>query len=82
MYIYRWLNNFKARQGDTPKELKSLPQIHTKDDWAKKIHPGKKSNLRVHGVPSRLAGLLLTREMVEQGYRHLQISPNRSAPII
>ncbi|QGA14149.1 hypothetical protein EYB26_001802 [Talaromyces marneffei] len=40
VHIYRWLNNFKARQSDDPQKLTSLPEITTKDHWTKKIKPG------------------------------------------
>ncbi|KAL1968010.1 hypothetical protein VTN77DRAFT_2427 [Rasamsonia byssochlamydoides] len=60
VYIYRWLNNAKARQEANPKELKSLPQIKTKEEWTKKIHPGVSSfaNKPEQVGPDHLEGLL------------------------
>ncbi|EED22962.1 nucleoside diphosphatase (Ynd1), putative [Talaromyces stipitatus ATCC 10500] len=40
VHIYRWLNNFKARQSDDLQKLRSLPEIKTKEEWTKKIKPG------------------------------------------
>ncbi|KAL2003418.1 hypothetical protein VTN02DRAFT_3928 [Thermoascus thermophilus] len=43
VYVYRWLDNVRARQDDDPGRLQSLPKIKTKEDWTKKIHPGVSS---------------------------------------
>lgn len=41
MHVYRWLENSIARKQAGNKELKSLPEIKTKEEWTKKIHPGE-----------------------------------------
>lgn len=43
VHVYRWLRNAVARNDADPNELKSLPEIKTKEDWVKKIHPGVSS---------------------------------------
>ncbi|KAJ5098289.1 hypothetical protein N7532_005290 [Penicillium argentinense] len=43
VHVYRWLRNAAARKGADADELKSLPEIKTKEDWVKKIHPGVSS---------------------------------------
>ncbi|KAI9928374.1 hypothetical protein ASPWEDRAFT_131192 [Aspergillus wentii DTO 134E9] len=43
VHIYRWLNNAIARKGADVTQLKSLPEIKTKQAWTKKIHPGVSS---------------------------------------
>ncbi|KAJ5893642.1 hypothetical protein N7495_005333 [Penicillium taxi] len=43
VHVYRWLRNTVARKYAHPDELKSLPEIKTKEDWVKKIHPGVSS---------------------------------------
>ncbi|KAJ5740201.1 hypothetical protein N7493_000073 [Penicillium malachiteum] len=43
VHVYRWLRNAAARQKADIDELKSLPEIKTKEDWVKKIHPGVSS---------------------------------------
>ncbi|KAL4802385.1 nucleoside phosphatase family-domain-containing protein [Aspergillus unguis] len=40
VHVYRWLDNAVARKGSGKHNLKSLPEIKTKSDWVKKIHPG------------------------------------------
>jgi len=39
--VYRWLRNVVARKKADADDLKSLPEIKTKEEWVKKIHPGK-----------------------------------------
>lgn len=41
MHVYRWLQNTFARNISDAKHLKSLPEIKSKPEWTKKIHPGK-----------------------------------------
>ncbi|KAE8146529.1 nucleoside phosphatase family-domain-containing protein, partial [Aspergillus avenaceus] len=43
VHIYRWLDSAIARKEGDSKDLKSLPEIKTKPDWTKKIHPGVSS---------------------------------------
>ncbi|KAJ5619954.1 hypothetical protein N7510_003938 [Penicillium lagena] len=43
VHVYRWLRNSVARLRADPNELKSLPEIKTKEHWTKKIHPGVSS---------------------------------------
>ncbi|KAE8159369.1 nucleoside phosphatase family-domain-containing protein [Aspergillus tamarii] len=43
VYVYRWLDNAVARKGADSKDLQSLPEIKTKPEWTKKIHPGVSS---------------------------------------
>ncbi|KAJ5599746.1 hypothetical protein N7450_000813 [Penicillium hetheringtonii] len=43
VHVYRWLRNAVARKGADADELKSLPDIETKEKWVKKIHPGVSS---------------------------------------
>ncbi|KAL4889409.1 nucleoside phosphatase family-domain-containing protein [Aspergillus ambiguus] len=43
VHVYRWLNSDAARKGADAQKLKSLPEIKTKPDWTKKIHPGVSS---------------------------------------
>ncbi|KAJ9216086.1 hypothetical protein DTO166G4_2330 [Paecilomyces variotii] len=43
VHVYRWLDNNKARKEADPERLKSLPEIKTKEEWTKKIHPGVSS---------------------------------------
>ncbi|KGO43866.1 Nucleoside phosphatase GDA1/CD39 [Penicillium expansum] len=43
VHVYRWLRNAAARKQAHVKELKSLPEIKTKEKWTKKIHPGVSS---------------------------------------
>ena len=43
IYIYRWLDNARARKDASQAELKSLPVIDTKDKWTLKTHPGVSS---------------------------------------
>ncbi|GAD98183.1 hypothetical protein PVAR5_6874 [Paecilomyces variotii No. 5] len=43
VHVYRWLDNNKVRKEADPKRLKSLPEIKTKEQWTKKIHPGVSS---------------------------------------
>ncbi|KAJ5488848.1 hypothetical protein N7539_003738 [Penicillium diatomitis] len=40
VHVYRWLRNAVARKKAGQEELKSLPEIKTKETWVKKIHPG------------------------------------------
>ncbi|KAL4905000.1 hypothetical protein BDW74DRAFT_153926 [Aspergillus multicolor] len=40
VHVYRWLDNAIARKEAGKHNLKSLPEIKTKSDWVKKIHPG------------------------------------------
>ncbi|KAL4949221.1 nucleoside phosphatase family-domain-containing protein [Aspergillus filifer] len=40
VHVYRWLDNAVARKESDKHNLKSLPEIKTKSDWVKKIHPG------------------------------------------
>ncbi|KAL4776754.1 nucleoside phosphatase family-domain-containing protein [Aspergillus nidulans var. acristatus] len=40
VHVYRWLDNAIARKESGKHNLKSLPEIKTKSDWVKKIHPG------------------------------------------
>jgi hypothetical protein len=37
------LRNAAARKKADVNDLKSLPEIKTKEEWVKKIHPGKHS---------------------------------------
>ncbi|KAL3473058.1 nucleoside phosphatase family-domain-containing protein [Aspergillus californicus] len=39
VHVYRWLDNAVARKSDKH-DLDSLPEIKTKSEWVKKIHPG------------------------------------------
>ncbi|KAJ5121228.1 uncharacterized protein N7515_009189 [Penicillium bovifimosum] len=43
VHVYQWLRNPIARQKAGPEELKSLPEIKTKEAWTKKIRPGVSS---------------------------------------
>ncbi|KAJ5262355.1 hypothetical protein N7524_007660 [Penicillium chrysogenum] len=43
VHVYRWLRNSAARKHADVEELKSLPEIKTKEEWTKKIHPGVSS---------------------------------------
>ncbi|KAJ5587215.1 uncharacterized protein N7459_002980 [Penicillium hispanicum] len=60
VHVYRWLRNAAARKNADADELKSLPEIKTKEEWVKKIHPGVSSFAdRPESVGSEhLAGLL------------------------
>ncbi|KAF7596383.1 Golgi apyrase [Aspergillus hancockii] len=60
VYVYRWLNNAAARKEADSKDLKSLPEIKTKPEWTKKIHPGVSSFVdRPEDIgPQHLAELL------------------------
>lgn len=40
-HVYRWLETSAARKHADEKDLKSLPEIKTKEAWTKKIQPGK-----------------------------------------
>ncbi|OJZ84385.1 hypothetical protein ASPFODRAFT_208895 [Aspergillus luchuensis CBS 106.47] len=41
VHVYRWLDNAVAREKG--KHLQTLPEVKTKSDWTKKIHPGVSS---------------------------------------
>lgn len=41
VHVYRWLRNAVARSKADGNDLKSLPEIKTKEEWVKKIHPGE-----------------------------------------
>ncbi|KAJ5159871.1 uncharacterized protein N7482_006875 [Penicillium canariense] len=41
VHVYRWLRNAAARKKGDVNDLKSLPEIKTKEEWVKKIHPGE-----------------------------------------
>ncbi|KAJ5558172.1 hypothetical protein N7535_008388 [Penicillium sp. DV-2018c] len=41
VHVYRWLRNQIARNKASAEELKSLPEIKTKEAWTKKIRPGE-----------------------------------------
>lgn len=43
VHVYRWLRNAVARSDADADELKSPPEIKTKEEWVKKIHPGVSS---------------------------------------
>ncbi|KAL5355974.1 nucleoside phosphatase family-domain-containing protein [Aspergillus floccosus] len=43
VHVYRWLKHDAARKTANAQKLKSLPEIKTKQDWTKKIHPGVSS---------------------------------------
>ncbi|KAJ5141766.1 hypothetical protein N7476_004371 [Penicillium atrosanguineum] len=43
VHVYRWLRNVTARKDADADELKSLPEIKTKEEWVKKIRPGVSS---------------------------------------
>lgn len=43
VHVYRWLRNAAARKDADADELKSLPEIKTKEEWVKKINPGVSS---------------------------------------
>ncbi|KKK13343.1 hypothetical protein ARAM_001985 [Aspergillus rambellii] len=43
VHIYRWLDTAIARKQGGEDVLKSLPEIKTKAEWVKKIHPGVSS---------------------------------------
>lgn len=43
LHVYRWLENAITRKQADAKELKSLPDIKTEEEWTKKIHPGVSS---------------------------------------
>ncbi|KAJ5355818.1 hypothetical protein N7517_010427 [Penicillium concentricum] len=43
VHVYRWLRNAAARKNAHVEELKSLPEIKTKEEWTKKIRPGVSS---------------------------------------
>ncbi|KAJ5782230.1 hypothetical protein N7457_004004 [Penicillium paradoxum] len=43
VHVYRWLRNSIARKNADVEELKSLPEIKTKEEWTKKIRPGVSS---------------------------------------
>ncbi|KAJ5746204.1 hypothetical protein N7520_011386 [Penicillium odoratum] len=43
VHVYRWLRNAAARKKANVDGLKSLPEIKTKEEWVKKIHPGVSS---------------------------------------
>ncbi|KAJ5654160.1 hypothetical protein N7490_001163 [Penicillium lividum] len=43
VHVYRWLRNAAARKKANVNGLKSLPEIKTKEEWVKKIHPGVSS---------------------------------------
>ncbi|OQD76585.1 hypothetical protein PENDEC_c004G04055 [Penicillium decumbens] len=60
VHVYRWLRNAAARKDADVDELTSLPEIKTKEEWVKKIHPGVSSFAdRPEAVGSEhLAGLL------------------------
>lgn len=60
VHVYRWLRNAAARKDADADELTSLPEIKTKEEWVKKIHPGVSSFAdRPEDVGSEhLAGLL------------------------
>ncbi|KAJ5713459.1 uncharacterized protein N7483_010640 [Penicillium malachiteum] len=60
VHVYRWLRNAAARRKADIDELKSLPEIKTKEDWVKKIHPGVSSfaNEPESVGPEHLAELL------------------------
>ncbi|KAK2784049.1 Golgi apyrase [Onygenales sp. PD_12] len=40
VHVYRWPDSVKARKSASAKELVLLPEVITKDNWTKKIHPG------------------------------------------
>ncbi|KAJ5091910.1 hypothetical protein NUU61_006780 [Penicillium alfredii] len=40
VHVYRWLRNGFARKEADVDDLKTLPEIKTKEDWTKKIRPG------------------------------------------
>ena len=40
IYIYRWLDNARARESANSLELAALPNLETKDKWTLKTHPG------------------------------------------
>ena len=40
VYVYRWKNAQAARAKGDEKELEALPQLKTKKEWRKKVHPG------------------------------------------
>lgn len=40
LHIYKWKDPAKERHDADEEELKSLPEIKTKKEWTKKIHPG------------------------------------------
>ncbi|KAG5292094.1 golgi apyrase [Histoplasma ohiense] len=39
-HVYKWPYSAMARKSASAKQLASLPEITTKDQWVKKIHPG------------------------------------------
>lgn len=41
VHVYRWLDNAVARKLSSDKDVKSLPEIKTKQEWTKKIQPGR-----------------------------------------
>lgn len=43
VHVYRWLDNAVARKLSSDKDVKSLPEIKTKQEWTKKIQPGVSS---------------------------------------
>ncbi|KAJ6144642.1 hypothetical protein N7470_008537 [Penicillium chermesinum] len=43
VHVYRWLRNAVARKNADIQELKTLPEIKTKEEWVKKIRPGVSS---------------------------------------
>ncbi|KAJ5279281.1 hypothetical protein N7478_004653 [Penicillium angulare] len=60
VHVYRWLRNATARNKADEYDLKSLPEIKTKEEWVKKIHPGVSSfaNAPESVGPDHLAQLL------------------------
>jgi hypothetical protein len=56
--VYRWLRNVVARKKADADDLKSLPEIKTKEEWVKKIHPGKFAGQPQIMNPHRLTGLV------------------------
>lgn len=60
IHIYKWLNSDKARKSASAAQLHKLPEIDTKKDWTKKIHPGISTfGERPHDVgPDHLQQLL------------------------
>ncbi|EAW12968.1 putative nucleoside diphosphatase (Ynd1) [Aspergillus clavatus NRRL 1] len=43
VHVYRWLDHTVARKQADTDELKTLPELKTKPEWTKKIHPGVSS---------------------------------------
>ena len=77
VHIYRWLDALHAREGASPKELRSLPVLETRDTWTKKTHPG----ISTFGDSPDLVGPDHLRPLLDHALQYISDSAVENTPL-